>query len=332
MKIAFYEISPWEVEFIKGKLPNNDLSFFVSPFSETDLPDPSVEILSCFTGSKVTLKLLEKLPHIKFVATRTTGFDHINLDACKARNVKVSNVPTYGANTVAEFTFALLLAVSRKLYPSLKRVKEMGSFNFDGLRGFDLQNKTLGIIGTGHIGAYTIKIAHGFGMKILAYDPKPSEDLAKQYDFTYVTLDDLLRQSDIISLHVPYMPATHHIINMNNIHMIKKGCILLNTARGGLVETQALVQGLRSGVFAGAGLDVLEEELFLQDETQVLLNGHPTEMQIKTVLADHELMHMENVIITPHNAFQTTQAIERILDTTVENIQNYIAGKPINLV
>jgi D-lactate dehydrogenase len=261
------------------------------------------------------------------VATRTTGFDHIDLDALKAKNIPASNVPTYGMNTVAELAFALILTVSRKMYPAIKRVRDDGLFSFDGLRGFDVQGKTLGVIGTGHIGTYVIKIAHGFGMNIVAYDPFPNKKLASEYDFQYVSLDELLGQSDIVTLHVPYMPATHHMINKDTITKFKKGSILINTARGGLVETDALVYGLRHGILSGVGTDVLEEEGFLIDELKILAEGHPKEEQLKTVLADHELMHMENVIITPHIGAQTSEALRRILDTTAENIKLFIEGK-----
>lgn len=332
MKIAFYEISPWEIEFLKGKLTGHELEFYVSEFSDDKMPDTTADVLSCFMESRMTLKLLEHLPNVKYITTRTTGFDHINLEACKARGVKVSNVPTYGENTVAEYTFALLLMVSRKMYQSVKRVKEHAEFSFDGLRGFDLMGRTIGVVGTGHIGAHTVKIANGFGMKILAYDPYPNEKLAQQYGLLYVPLEELLRQSDVVTLHVPYMPATHHLLNRNNMSLIKKGAVLINTSRGGLVETSALVDALRNGILAGAGLDVLEEEIFLHDEKQVQEGARPSEAQIRTVLSDHELMHMENVIVTPHNAFQTMQAIERILETTIDNIQSFAAGKPKNLV
>ncbi len=332
MKVAFYEIAPWETEYIKEKLTGLELTFHISAFSDTDLPETDVDVLSTFVTSPVTLKVLEHCSQVKLIATRTTGFDHINLDACKGRGVIISNVPTYGENTVAEFTFALLLALSKKIYASLKRVREQALWSFDGLRGFDLRDKTIGVIGTGHIGSYVVKIAKGFGMEILAYDPFPNEKLAREYSLRYVGLDDLLRNSDVITLHAPYMPATHHMINHNNIGMIKKGAVLLNTSRGGLVETAALITALRNGILSGAALDVLEEEGFLLDETEIIAGGHPNENQMKVALADHELMHMDNVIITPHNAFNTREAILRILDTTVANIQAFASGKPINIV
>jgi D-lactate dehydrogenase len=259
MKIAFYEISDQEAAYIKEKLPGHELFFYQQKFSDRNLPQADAEVLSTFTGSPVTPAVLAAVPGLKFVATRTTGFDHINLQACKEKGIVVSNVPTYGQNTVAELAFALILSLSRKLYPAVKRVREQGLFNSDGLRGFDLEGKTLGVIGTGHIGAYAIRIAKGFGMNVVAYDPYPNEKLAAEYGYKYVTLDELLAGADIVTLHVPYMPATHHLLNKENLMKMKRGSYLINTSRGGLVETAGLVEALRSGVLAGAGLDVLEE-------------------------------------------------------------------------
>lgn len=332
MKIVFYEVQDWEAEYLKNKLMGHDLEFFAAPFSEKNPPLQDADIVSMFTRSRITAPMLDDLPNLKFATTRTTGFDHVDLEACRARGVVVSNVPTYGENTVAEFTFALILTISRKMYPAVQRIKEQGWFSWEGLRGFDLADKTLGVIGTGHIGAYVIKIAHGFGMKVVAYDPYPNQELAKQYSFAYETLESLLTQSDIITLHAPYTPATHHLLNTQNLKMVKPGSILINTSRGGLVETEALVAALQSGVLAGAGLDVLEEEGFVQEEVALLNTGHPSESQLKTALADHALMQMENVIITPHNAFHTTEAMRRILDTTVGNIEGFIGGKTLNVV
>jgi D-lactate dehydrogenase len=333
MTIAFYEIADWEAIYIKQRLDSSaDISFFPVIFSETDLPNENVEVLSTFTSSQVTEKVLQALPNLKLIVTRTTGFDHIDLKACEKHGVTVCNVPTYGENTVAEFAFALLLSLSRKIYPSVKRVREEGRFDFEQLRGFDLKNKTLGVIGTGHIGTYMVKIAHGFGMNIIAHDLYPNPKLAEEFGFVYATLDDLLAKSDVISLHLPYMESTHHIISKNNISKVKPGAVLINTARGGLVETEAMVDALKQGILSGVGLDVIEEEGFIKEEMHMILDGHPNEAKMRTILADHELMHMENVLITPHNAFQTTEAIMRILDTTVGNIQSWNNNEPKNIV
>lgn len=332
MKIAFYEITDWEANYIKQKIPDQDLYFFAAPIKKGESLDLDYEVVSPFVGSSMSKTLFETSRSLKMVATRSTGFDHIDLSAAKDKGVIVCNVPTYGENTVAEFTFALLLTLTRKIYSSVKRVREQGWFSFEGLRGYDLKGKTLGVVGTGHIGTYVVKIARGFGMKVLAYDPYPKEALASEFEFEYVGLEDLLRRSDIVTLHVPYLPTTHHMLNQQTFQYMKPGALLINTSRGALIDTPAMVDALRSGILAGAGLDVLEEEGFIKDEVVMLTHGHPNEQQLKTVLADHELMYMDNVVLTPHNAFNTSEALGRILDTTINNIIAYTQGKPQNLV
>jgi len=348
-KIGFFEMKEWEKEYARPRLVGLDLVFFDEEGNQQNSNHPAssdsapllrkegntasdIEILSNFIGYPVTKEVLAKFPKLKYVTTRSTGYDHIDLKACAERGILVSNVPTYGENTVAEFTFALLLSLSRKIFPAVKRVREQGLFATDELQGFDLQGKTLGVVGTGHIGTYVVKIAKGFGMNVVGYDPHPNADLAAKFGFTYSSLEDLLKQSDAITLHVPYMPATHHLLNAQNIGLCKKGAIVINTARGGLIETSALIAALKSGALAGAGLDVLEEEGFVKDEVHMLAQGHPNEEQLKTILADHELMYMDNVLITPHNAFNTKEALQRILDTTIINIRSFAEGKPVNLV
>jgi len=329
MKIAFFETKPWEAEYLKTRLPGFDMEFFGGEGKDAS---SNAEVLCNFIGFRVDGKVLSRFPKLRYVTTRSTGYDHIDVEACAKKNILVSNVPTYGENTVAEFTFALLLSLSRKIYPSVKRIREEAWFSCDDLQGFDLMGKTIGVIGTGHIGTYVIKIASGFGMHVIAYDPYPKPELAKVYNFEYVSLEDLLKQAEVVTLHVPYMPATHHILNSKNLALVKPGAVLVNTARGGLVETAALVEALKSGRLAGAAMDVLEEEGFVKEEAEMLLSGHPNEQQLKTVLADHELMHMPNVLITPHNAFNTKEALTRILDTTVGNILGFSKNSPINLV
>ena len=200
------------------------------------------------------------------------------------------------------------------------------------MRGFDLKGKTLGIVGTGHIGLHVARIANGFEMNVLAFDVAENKKLAKKLEFKYVSLEDLLKNSDIITLHVPYNKNTHHLINSQNINLIKKGAYLINTARGGIIETNALVKALDSGILTGAGLDVLEEECFIKEERQLLTKQFPETCNIKTMLQNHVLMQRENVIITPHNAFNSKEALERILATTVENIKGFAGGKAVNMV
>jgi D-lactate dehydrogenase len=332
MKIAIYETKDWESEHIRQKLLGQELFFYQQALNPRNLSSTDAEILVPFVGCELSAAVLKHFGKLKFIATKSTGFDHIDLAFCRQKEIPVSNVPTYGENTVAEFAFALMLALSRKLYPALKRVKEEGDFSYEDLTGFDLKGKTLGVVGTGHIGVHVIRIAFGFDMKILAFDPHPNQQLVKDFGVRFLDLPELLKNSDIVTLHVPYLPATHHLINRDNVKLFKPGSWLINTARGGLVETSALLQALGSGQMAGAGLDVLEEEGFVKDEMSLLNSGHPSREELKTVLADHELMRMKNVLITPHNAFNTKEAVERILDTTIANIESFIKGEPMNLV
>jgi len=310
-----------DIEFLSGTLQDHP-----------DIKDEEAEILSVFVKSKVGKEEMDKFPNLKFIATRSTGFDHIDLEEAKKRGIAISNVPFYGANTVAEQAFALLLSLSRRIYESYERVLEEGSFSPEGLRGFDLKGKTIGVVGTGNIGAHAVKMAHGFGMNIITFDIKKNEELEKEFGVTYVEFDELLAQSDVITLHAPYNKHTHHMINMENIENIKKGAYLINTARGGLVETRALVIALEKEILAGAGLDVLEEEEYMLDDVALLTQEHPNPESLRTVLSNQYLIDHPGVLITPHNAFNTKGALERILDTTVENIQAFEKGAPVNVV
>lgn len=295
-----------EVVF-SGELLNKD-----SIPSEKDF-----DIAGVFMDSKVDASTISVLPELKFIATLSTGFDHIDLKAAAERGVQVSSVPAYGENTVAEFAFALLLALSRKIREASVRVKDEKKFSTDGLCGFDLAGKTLGVIGTGRIGKHAVRMGKGFGMKIVAYDVYHDDAFAKEMGYSYVSLEEILAESDVITIHCPYLPSTHHLINKNNIGLMKKGAYLINTARGAIVETPAVIAALKSGQLGGAGLDVLEEE---------------ANMKAGDMSLDRELVMMPNVIVTPHNAFNTKEAFQRILETTIDNIVAFTEGKPVNLV
>src|SRR3989344_383195 len=329
MKIAFFEIEEWEKEYLKKELGNLELSFFVEKLSPENVHQvKNCEVISVFIDSQLDEAVLSQLPNLKMITTRSTGFDNVNMDEAKKRNIAVCNVPTYGENTVAEHTFGLILNLSRKIYKSIESVKEHG-FVPDGLRGFDLKGKTLGIIGTGHIGQHVARIANGFEMIVLATDTHENKKLAKKLQFKYVSLEELLKNSDIVTLHVPYDKDTHHLLNVQNMFLMKKGSYLINTARGGIVETAALVDALEQGILAGAALDVLEEECYIKEEKQILSKDFQAKCDIKTMLQNHVLMEREDVIITPHNAFNSKEALERILETTIENIQAFSKKKPI---
>lgn len=332
MNITFFELELWEKEFFEKNLKGHKLTFIEGHLEEKILPKiKDTELLVIFIYSHIDKKIISKLPKLKAIATMSTGYDHINLKDCKKRKIFVSNVPAYGDNTVAEHAFALILALSRRIVESVERTRR-GSFSFEGLRGFDLKGKTIGVVGTGRIGKCSIQIAKGFGMNVLAADKFPDKNFAKQINFKYVSLNNLLSQSDVITLHAPYSKETHHMINMQNIKKIKKGAVLINTARGGLVETHALLYALDNEILSAAGLDVLEEECEIKEEKQLLSKIYQKSCNIATILEEHMLLKHDNVIITPHNAFNSKEAIQRILDTTLENVKGVVSNKAINLV
>ncbi|MBI5306312.1 hydroxyacid dehydrogenase [Candidatus Wolfebacteria bacterium] len=325
MKIAFFEIEQWEAEYVKEKLPQADFFFSLDKLSKDNLPrEKNFDAISVFVGSEIKKEVIAEFPNLKLITTRSTGFDHLDLGEAKNRGIKTGYVPGYGDNTVAEFAFALILNLSRKIFEGYDRLKETGRFSYEGLQGFDLNGKTIGIVGVGRIGRFMIKIAKGFGMDIIAFDALPNENFAKELGFKYVSLNELLTTADVISLHVPYCESTRHLINSRNIGKIKKGALLINTARGAIIETEALIKALNDGILGGYGADVLEEEGVIKDERAFLLYGHPEEHNLKIVLADHVLIDMPNVIITPHNAFNTKEAIKRILDADIENIKSFM--------
>ncbi|HLD01741.1 MAG TPA: hydroxyacid dehydrogenase [Patescibacteria group bacterium] len=332
MRIVFFEVEEWEKEFLQTHLQEHELSFVKDPLTQSNILEfYDSEILSVMIYSQLRAELLEKIPSLRYITTRSTGFDHIDLEYCKKKNILVSNVPTYGARTVAEHTFALILALSHKIIESVERTRR-GDFSLKGLRGVDLCGKTIGVIGLGNIGRAVIDIAYGFGMRVLVNTKTPDLEYAKQHDVAFVSLEELLSQSDVISLHIPYTPQTQHFINKENIQKCKPGSILINTARGGVVETEAILYGLDHAILAGAGLDVLEEECFVKEETQLLTEEFLKECNIKTQLLNHVLLTKPNVIITPHNAFNSKEALQRILDVTVNNIVQFVNHTPQNLV
>lgn len=329
MKIGFFEIKEGQEEFFKSKLPQDELTFSSLPINVENYSQYlNLEVISTHASSEITADVINNLPNLKLIVTRTTGVDHIDLNAAAQKNIPVCNIPSYGENTVAEFAFALLLALIRKIPQSVQGVKQNKKFSTEKLVGMDLKGKTLGVLGTGHIGTHLIQIAKGFEMVVLAFDAFPNETLSAKFGFKYLGLDDVLQESDIISIHVPYLPTTHHLLNSQNFSKVKKGAILINTARGAVVETEGLVHALENGILSGAALDVLEEENFLKEGT----DDTPTEDQQKIIDLNLKLINMDNVLITPHNAFDTKEALQRILDETVSNIESFKNGAPKNLV
>jgi D-lactate dehydrogenase len=332
MKIFVFEAETWEAGSFEGLQRNHEIIIsedVLTPESAAELTD--ADIISTFIYSKLQRETLKQLKALKLIATRSTGFDHIDLDYCRENGITICNVPSYGAATVAEHVFGLLLTISHNLTEAIDRTRR-GEFSFKGLRGFDLEGKTLGVVGTGDIGRRVIGIAHGFGMEVLAHDTRTDEKLAAQLSFDYVDRNTLLRKSDIVTLHVPATKATHHLLGPEEFGMMKTGSVLINTSRGSVVDIHALLRALADGKLRAVGLDVIPEEPVIREEAELLRSVFRREHNLETLLIDHVLLRMRNVYITPHSAFNTKEAVQEILSTTVENIRAFADGKPQNVI
>ncbi len=329
MKIALFELEKWEEEYFRKRLKGHKLYFFSKPLTaKTANKIKDADIVAAFIYSELKSNTLSQLRNLKLVTTMSTGAEHIDLEYCKKNNIKACNVPYYGENTVAEHAFALMLALSRKIYDSVEKTRH-DNFSISGLKGFDLKGKTLGVIGAGHIGQHVIKIAKGFDMNVIAYGTHQDKSLSRKFGFKWASFDSLLKNSDIITIHVPLNDSTRHMISIEAVKKMKNGVFLINTARGEIVDTTALLYGLNKKIIAGAGLDVLEGECEIKEERE-LLKSYGKECDLKILFQNHLLLKDKNVIITPHSAFYTQEALERILDTTVSNINNFVKGKTIN--
>jgi D-lactate dehydrogenase len=332
MKIAVFEVEAWEQEAFEDLKRDHEIEFTAEKLSEdTAAAHADADIISTFIYSKLSEGILANFSDLTLIATRSTGFDHIDMEYCRRNDIAVCNVPTYGCQTVAEHVFGLLLTISHHLVEAIDRTRR-GDFSLQGLTGFDLRGKTIGVIGTGEIGACVIAIARGFGMRIVAFDTRQRQELAAEYGFDYLALDDLLAAADIVTLHIPANEKTHHFIGGEQFDRMKTGVILINTARGTVVDVQALVRAISEGKVRAAGLDVLPEEPVIREEAELLRSATREEYDKTALLAGHILLRLRNVVITPHSAFNTREAIGRILDTTVENIEAFARGEKQNIV
>ena len=330
-RILFAEVEEWEIERILNAF-GDDARLIPEPLSEKNASAArDARILSTFIYSMIDKPVLDAMPDLRMIATRSTGFEHIDLDECARRGIVVSYVPRYGDVTVAEHTFALILALAKHIVESADRTRR-GEFDFRGLRGFELAGKTIAIVGAGKIGLNVARIARGFCMAIIAFDKYPNQQAAAELGMAYLPYDDLLRQADVVTYHVPESPETHHMLNENNIGLLKPNCLVINTARGSVIETRALVRAISEGKVRGAGLDVLEEEPVVREERELVSSLFQQKHNLQAILSGQILLRLNNVLITPHNAFNTDEAVLRILDTTISNIQSFVAGQPINLV
>lgn len=322
MVISFFEVTDIErKEFDKVFSRHNKVNFFEEAIQNVDMQKyQDSDVICVFVHSKVSKDTIDMCPNLKMIATRSTGTDHIDIMHANEKDIRVMNVPLYGENTVAEHTFALILSLSRKINESYISTTS-GNFSTDGLMGFDLRNKTIGIIGGGRIGLHVARMARSFGMHVRVYDIKQDDFLAEIINFKYVSLDELLEVSDIVSLHVPSNKYTHHLINANTLDKMKHGSILINTARGDLVDTKDLIKAIESKKIYGAGLDVLEGENLLIEENMF---NSPIKEASKVIENNKKLTELPNVVITPHNAFNSIEAVQRIISKTIANINELV--------
>jgi D-lactate dehydrogenase len=329
LRVLFVDVGPEDRATLEALCPRSWRPEFLAdtqPGSTDDRVAALAQVLCVFVRTPVTRELLRRMPALRLVATRSAGVDHVDLAACRERGIAVVHVPDYGAATVAEHTFALLLALARHLFEARARVLQ-GSFSYRGLTGFELEGKVLGIVGFGRIGLHVARIAHGFGMSVVAFDPHPRPETAISLEVDFVGWSELLEHSDVLSLHLPLTPQTHHLLDAAAFARVKPGVVLLNTARGALIDEEALVRALDCGTVSAAGLDVLEHEGGAASEAPMGCGGLGCD---RGWGAAHPLLSHPRVLATPHVGFNTREAVARILHQTVDNIAAWQGGQPRN--
>lgn len=329
MKIAFYDANSYERDAIKSWAAKSDLSDKDIYISEKSINDSDVfdyEVVSVFIDSRIDSNVLDKFSRLKFVLARSAGVDNIDLEECRRRNVTVCNVPDYGSETVAEFTMFLMLSLSKKI-KKIEKYYEKKSTLAD-MRGNDLNGKTIGIVGAGRIGTNVARLANAFGMGILYFSrsdkPEIDELAGKKTE-----LPELLSKSDVVSLHLPLNTSTHYILNKSNIGLLKKSAFVINTARGQLLETEALVEAIEGGAIGGAALDVIEGEEFTNKELEIIRKTADYE-QLKEVIEGSLLSKYDNVILTPHIAYNSQEALGKLIGDTLTNLDNLLSNKPLD--
>ena len=324
IKVAFFDAKSYdEVSFNKTNADYGfDIRYYQEHLNLKTVPlAKGADVVCIFVNAECNAAVIDELIKngVKLIALRCAGFNNVDLKAAKDR-IKVVRVPAYSPHAVAEYAVSLMLALNRKIFRAVNRTRE-GNFALKGLMGFDMYGKTAGIVGMGRIAKELIKILHGFGMKVLAYDLYPDTEFAKQYDVRMVSLDELYAESDIISLHCPLTPETTFLINAQSIAKMKPGVMIINTGRGKLIHTEELIEGLRTKPVGSAGLAVYEEEknCFYEDRSAKIIDDD--------VLA--RLLMMPNVVLTSHQAFFTAEAMHNIALTTLESIKEFSEGKEL---
>lgn len=321
--VAFYDTKPYDRDYFRRATGAEQLRLQFHEFrltSETAGSVADARAVCVFVNDRLDQACLRQLQRagVRLIALRCAGFNNVDLAAAKALGLPVVRVPAYSPHAVAEHTVGLLLTLNRKIHRAYNRVREH-NFSLNGLVGFDLHGKTIGILGTGKIGRIAAQIFRGFGTEVIAFDPFPSPDWAREHGITYTGFDTVLARSDILSLHLPLTPETHHLLNERTLARLKPGACVVNTSRGKLIDTTALIQRLKSGHLGGVALDVYEEEegIFFEDHSS-------------TVLQDDELSRLltfPNVLITSHQAFLTHEALTEIARVTTENILRLADGR-----
>lgn len=321
-KIAFFDAKPYDRTWFDQLNQHYHIKYYEHKLTpDTISLAHGCEAVIPFVNDTLDRTVIDGLCQegIKMIALRCAGYNNVDRDAARGR-IPVVRVPGYSPYAVAEFTMGLLLTLNRKIHKAYFRTRDF-NFSLNGLVGFDLHGRTVGVIGTGKIGQIFIRICQGFGMHVLAYDPYPVQDAS----FPYVSLEELLAKSDIISLHCPLTEQTRHLINRDTIAQMKDGVYLLNTSRGMLVESESLLDALKNGKIAGAGLDVYEEE------TEFFFEDHSDTVQRDTLLS--LLVSMPNVVLTSHQAFLTNEALHNIAQVTLDNLDAYFKdGTVLNAV
>ncbi|MBM3111701.1 2-hydroxyacid dehydrogenase [Pseudomonas sp. P66] len=327
MRVLFFSSQTYDQDSFTSAVTSHGLDLHFQPARLTE--DTAAlahghEVVCAFINDDLNADVLKRLADggTRLIALRSAGYNHVDLAAAKHLGLAVVRVPAYSPHAVAEHAVALILALNRRLHRAYNRTRE-GNFSLHGLTGFDLHGKTVGVVGTGQIGATFARIMAGFGCKLLAYDPYPNPELLA-LGATYLELPELLRQAQIISLHCPLTEQTQHLINSQSLGQLQPGAMLINTGRGALIDTPALIEALKDGQLGYLGLDVYEEEaqLFFEDRSDLPLQDD--------VLA--RLLTFPNVIVTAHQAFLTREALAAIAETTLDNITRWAAGNPQNLV
>lgn len=325
MRVALFDVRKYDRQAFEeaNKRYGHDLTFFETRLdSSTATLAEGFPVVCPFVNDRLDRPVLETLLQggTRLLALRSAGYNHVDVVAAHRLGLRMIRVPEYSPHAVAEHAVALLLTLNRKVHRAIQRVRE-GNFSLDGLVGWDLNGKTCGIIGTGRIGSVMARIMRGFGCRVLAFDRYPNTGLASELGIHYVPLDELYRQADMISLHVPLTPETHHMINETALSRMKPDVILVNTSRGGLIDTRALIGALKAGRIGGAALDVYEEEehYFFRDLSDTVIQDD--------VLA--RLLTFPNVVITAHQAFLTREALANIAETTLAGIRAFEAGQPL---